>query len=294
MITDLSILYKQFLFSLPICTNLDLCNKNIGRNLRYFLILLFTFSSIQAMQNELLDAPVIISLSRHMERYNRTKELMEQAGFSHIQRFEAIDGATVNDDFFHRLNIMDSRLARKGCSASHLTVWKHFAEGSSEKEHLFICEDDMLPHSDFATLFPLYWEATPKDFDLIMVGNKFNEKVKTEEKVISSPAIALHAYIVTKKGAQILFDEYQKIPEGSSEQDYIIDNFVSKMMQEKKITYYCYNGKKYPDKENKRKIRKNFSSGICFQNLEFDSTISDKNLLKKLDRKIKSFFSSKK
>lgn len=251
-----------------------------GRMIKYLLTFLCAFALVHGHVNmsAILDSPVIISLDRHKERYEETSRLMEKAGFTHIARFAAIDGAHRSDEFFKSLNIYDDRPGRRGCAASHLTLWKTLAEDTTGKECLFICEDDMLPHSDFATLFPLYWQQTPPDFDIVMVGSKCRG-VEDETLVVSKPAIALHAYILSKKGAQILLDNFSKIPKEGKPSLYIIDNFVKRMMEENKIIYYCYNGKKFPDPINKEKIRKNFATGICFQNLEFESTIAKKNII---------------
>ncbi len=222
----------------------------------------------------ILDFPVIISLGRHMERYEETYRLMEQAGFTNIRRFEAIDGYFTKDEFFKKLNIQAGMPGQKGCTASHLVLWKRFVEDPAEKEFLFVCEDDMLPHSDFPNLFPLYWEVTPKDFDILMVGNELIEKIETEDLIITIPAQTTHAYIISKNGAKQLLDLYQKIPQNSDGLDFIIDVFIRKMMQQKKIIFYCYNGKKYPDNINQEKIVQSCNTGICFQNLTFNSTIS--------------------
>ncbi len=252
-----------------------------------FLVFLWSFALVHG--EAILDSPVIISLSRHMDRYEETHRLMEKAGFTHIVRFEAIDGYHTSEDFFKNLNIYDDRLGRRGCAASHLTLWKNFVENGSDREYLFICEDDMLPHSDFSRLFPIYWEATPKDFDIVLVGNKLANK--SDDLVVSIPAIALHAYIISKRGAQILLDNYREIPKEGKPSLYIIDNFVKRMMEENKITYYCYNGKKFPDRINEEKIRKNFATGICFQNLEFDSTIAKKNWFVQYFQRFKKWIS---
>lgn len=252
-----------------------------------FLAFLLLF---QMAYGEILDSPVVISLGRKIERYEETFKLMEQAGFTNIQRFEAVDGQATGEDFFKKLNIIDHRPGRRACAASHLTLWKKFLE-ESEREYLFICEDDMLPHSEFSTLFPIYWKETPKDFDLVLVGNKFFKEMEGEELIVSVPAIALHAYIVSKRGAQILVDNYSKIPKGSTTSDYIIDNFVVRMMSDNKIVYYCYNGKKYPDPVTLPLIQKKYDTGICFQNNKFESNIDKpKSWIVRWLKTIKAYF----
>ena len=245
------------------------------KKILYSFVWLYS-SFVYCSYDNILDGPVIISLSRHKARFEETRRLMTKAGFTNIQRFEAVDGAMYPDFFYENFNIFDTNEPRRGCAASHISLWHLLVADTSDKQTLFICEDDMLPHTDFSILFPLYWNATPKNFDLIMVGNKMCSKVREEDLVVSVPTLATHAYIITKKGAKILLDHYKQIPKGSSEGSYIIDVFLRKMMQANKITYYCYHGKKFPDRVNSNKIRKNFADGICFQNLHFVSTISGK------------------
>ena len=202
----------------------------------------------------MLDSPVVISLARTMEeRYNKTCEFLKERGFTNIKRFEAVDGYNTPVEFFQQLNIVAGSPGEKGCAASHILLWKAFVEGYKDREFLFVCEDDILPHQDFAKLFPLYWKETPADFDLVMVGNWIDSP--SEALVIVQPTFQTHAYIITRKGAKKLLDLYPAY--GG-----VIDHFLIKAMGENKITYYCYNG---------RKIGSIW--GICFQNLNLPGTI---------------------
>ncbi|MDP1608679.1 MAG: glycosyltransferase family 25 protein [Chlamydiales bacterium] len=228
----------------------------------------------------ILDQPVVINLNRHLSRFETTKCLMEQSGFTNIQRFEAIDGFYTTNDFFERLGIFGkvAGVGQKGCAASHLLVWEDFLK-NSEKEFLFVAEDDMLPHSDFLQLFPIYWNLTPPFFDILLVGNQMN-MTPSEPYLVPEPAFCLHAYIISKKGAQKLLGLYKQVPKDDPGMC-IIDIFMVKAMQQKKIIFYCYNGTKFPDKINHEagNISHDRDTGICFQNARLGSSIHATDLI---------------
>lgn len=241
----------------------------------FHLLLLYGQQDDQLDPQTILDSPVIISLERIIERYEETSRLMQQAGFTNIQRFNAIDGWFTDEDFFHKLNIhKDLNPGRKGCAASHLLLWEKFAKDTSEKEFLFICEDDMLPHSNFPILFPLFWKAAPKDFDIFMVGClNFIAEDQKDKLINNSPSATTHAYIISKKGAKKLLDFYNALTKDFQTDNFIIDLFIMELMTKQKIIYYCCNGINFPDFLNRKKIVMDRAVGICFQNCTFASTI---------------------
>jgi len=246
-------------------------------------IFLTNFASAAPPFEQVLDRAVVISLDRHRHRFEETKTLMQKAGFTNIERFQAIDGFFSEESFFENLGIFKGSPGQKGCTASHLLVWKNFLE-SSEKPYLFVAEDDMLPHFNFMQLFPMYWEKTPKDFDIVMVGNQLESKNR-EDFILKKRTACTHAYIISRKGAikllklykkSSLFDLKQHAPIFRGDiKKYVIDMFLSKMMYKNKIIYYCYKGKMFPDKFNKEKgnIIPKRDSGICFQNASLGSSI---------------------
>jgi hypothetical protein len=153
---------------------------------------------------------------------------------------------------------------------------------SSDKKWLFVAEDDMLLHSDFSHLFPLYWSQTPKDFDIVLVGNQMNASVSSS-LVVSNPSFCLHAYIISKKGAKKLLKAYASIAKNDMKR-HVIDIFLISVMDRRlrvrpSLIYYCYNGKPFPDFKNKDSIFKVRDSGICFQNYTLQSTINLKSKL---------------
>lgn len=250
------------------------------------LISLFIFSpplfSEEKPPQNVLDSSIVISLERHSFRYNETKKLMEQAGFTNIIKFNAIDGFNTEPAFFEKLHILGGAPGQKGCAASHLLIWKQFFSSPSSNEFLFVSEDDMLPHSNFATLFPQYWKQTPKDFDIVLVGNQFDHSnYKKEDLVVQVPSWCTHAYIISKKGAEKLYNLYMNLPPDSGI-TFVIDIFLVNAMYNNKIQYFCYNGKNHPDPVNfeKGNIRRERDTGICFQNNQLGCTIHSVELTK--------------
>ncbi len=233
----------------------------------FLLAIVFSIGSAHGESSQktdaaiLLDSPVIVSLSRLMDRYHTTREFMEKRGFTNIRRFDAIDGLNTPKEFFDDLHIFHGTPGQKGCAASHLILWKTFLEEPSGREFLFVCEDDNVPHVDFATLFPLYWQETKEDFDLLLVGNLLAEPAN-EDLIVQIPAWCTHAYIISKKGAKKLVELF---PQHGG----IIDEFLKDLMTRNQIICYSYNGKKYPDPVHNRSV----DTGICYQNRYFRTTI---------------------
>lgn len=236
------------------------------------------FSLAQAAEDyrEVLDGAVVINLSRHIHRFEKTKALMEKVGFTNVQRFDAIDGFFIGQSFFEGLNIYTGNPGQKGCAASHLLAWENFL--LSDKKWLFVAEDDMLPHSDFEFLFPFYWQNTPKDFDIVMVGNQMNVS-EQDSFIVSEPCFCMHGYIISREGAKKLLNAYKTINR-NDENMHIIDVFLINIMSnrffiQQPLIYYCYNGTAFKDRENIRNknIFSGRDTGICFQHKYLGSTI---------------------
>ncbi len=243
-----------------------------------FPVLLSAYSPEKMEWRQVLDKAVVINLNRHIHRYEETKFFMEKAGFTNIRRFEGVDGFFTEKSFFESLNVWTGGPGQKGCAASHLLVWEDFL-AHSDKDYLFVAEDDMLPHSHFADLFPLYWDKTPESFDIVMVGNQmdYHSPSRRERFVVSVPSFCTHAYIISKKGARKLLDLYRSLSREETNV-HVIDIFMIKMMLGGKIDYYCYNGQIFKDLENDS-IFVGRDTGICFQNKELGSTIHQKDII---------------
>jgi len=187
----------------PIMPGLSNMFKSLLTLFCFHLFLLYGQQDYEMDTRIILDTPIMISLDRYLERYDETCQLMQQAGFTNILRFSAIDGHFTDDDFFQKLNIHKNLLpGQKGCAASHLLLWEKFLKDDSDRDFLFVSEDDMLPHSNFSILFPLFWKAVPRDFDIFLIGCEFVYKISEEQKeniIVTIPSQNTHAYIISKK-----------------------------------------------------------------------------------------------
>ncbi len=218
---------------------------------------------------EILDCPIVISLDRKPERYEFTQNLMLQAGFTNIQRFSAVDGFLIDDNFFKEMGLTQGSPGRKGCFASHLLVWKSILEG--DRDYVFVLEDDVIPIQDFKNLFKYYWNKTLPNKDLIMVGNAI-ENIGAPIK--AEPTFCMHAYILSKKGASILIEQFNHfVVSGFKEKLEALDWFTIDLMKKNKIAYCCWL-RKENTYDKSFVINVNAASGLCAQNFSMPSTIS--------------------
>lgn len=156
---------------------------------------------------------VIMGLTRYAFRREYTAAKLATVGFTNIEIVEAFDGFhgdvdAVLDELGVKFN-SGLRPGHKGCSYTMMREWKRFLD-SGEEYRLFF-EDDSLPHLELAKgLGQKFWDATPKDFDILymgnMMGNGHPELQEPSKLVVQVPTYCLHAYILTRKGAQRMFD----------------------------------------------------------------------------------------
>lgn len=114
-----------------------------------------------------------------------------------------------------------------GCAISHISIWKKFLK--SNKQYAIIFEDDIIfKQKNFKKKILFYLSNTPKDFDILYLGcfgsnpnNTFFNSIMTLlnksntfsqiNKYIIKPKVALatHAYILSKSGAEKLVNLLQ-------------------------------------------------------------------------------------
>jgi GR25 family glycosyltransferase involved in LPS biosynthesis len=115
----------------------------------------------------------------------------------------------------------------QGIALSHLNLWKQFLKNDSE--FLLVLEDDVVLVDDAFAKLQDALNNTPNDFDVLYLGyfgsqsttsvfttlmslcslkSEYSHKVN---KYVSKPAVALatHAYVLSKKGAQKLVDNLE-------------------------------------------------------------------------------------
>lgn len=191
---------------------------------------------------------VIMGLKRYAFRREYCSARLEAAGFSNLECTDSFDG--FNDDVDEALRVLgiqfnpELRPGHKGCSYSHMKAWKDMIDEGVPYRIFF--EDDALGHLDLPKgLGQKFWDATPKEFDILYMGNMMNPndpQVKKEENlVVSVPSYCLHAYMVTLEGAKKMFALAKEMnAEGKPLNMLDIQVFIWQV--ERKINWYCWNG----------------------------------------------------
>jgi hypothetical protein len=156
---------------------------------------------------------IVMGLNRYAFRREYTAAKLSGVGFTNIEIVEAFDG--FNQDVDKALNDLgikfnpDLRPGHKGCCYTMMREWKRFIDSGDEYRLFF--EDDAIPHLDLGKgLGQKFWDATPKDFDILYMGNMmrhgYSDLEDPKKLVIQVPTYCLHAYILTRKGAERMFN----------------------------------------------------------------------------------------
>lgn len=191
---------------------------------------------------------VIMGLKRYAFRREYSAARLAAAGFPNIECVDSFDG--FNDDVDKALTELGVSFnpelgkGHKGCSYTHMAEWKKMIDEGVPYRVFF--EDDALGHLDLPKgLGQKFWDATPKDFDILYIGNMMNpndpELNDPNKLVVRVPTYCLHAYIVTLEGAKKLFalakEMNQKLQHLA-----MLDIQLVLWQQQEKIKWYCWNG----------------------------------------------------
>ena len=79
----------------------------------------------------------------------------------------------------------------------------------SNRDWVLVFEDDVLPHPDVARLGELWWQETPRDFDILYLGNQLDAK-HVVGKVAVAECFCTHAFLVTRDGARKMLARIEK------------------------------------------------------------------------------------
>jgi len=241
--------------------------------------------------NHLFEKPAfIIHLSHMKERKEYVIQNIKNAGFTDIILFEGVDGQnpdSVRDEMDKNKNPLLDKSLRPGaigCLLSHLKLYQHIIQNNIQISTIF--EDDVHFHPEWKTLSHEYYELSPKDFDVIFIGNQLNSsfvKNPISKLITTEPIYCTHAYIVTLEGAKRLYDcilnwKHPQNKKGLLAIDVMIRNIQEEYQSKepKPFRWYSWNGTRYPCTHNK--IDNHYSvrnTGLVFQNTEFISQIDD-------------------
>ena len=184
----------------------------------------------------LLDNTFVINMTADRSRLEEFDSMMAACNWNY-ERFPAINGkklmgswANITDpDEYEQLQIILTKKKRYvsnttllshgeiGCLLSHLSLWEEVAN-NPEKNRIAIFEDDARTHVDGNTirklLIDFYTYLDENDIpepDMLYLGksldNCMDYKKVWGNVYRSIHPLCLHAYIITKKGAQKLLDQ---------------------------------------------------------------------------------------
>ncbi len=175
-----------------------------------------------SFQDLLSQGGVILSLPRYQHRFEHTKQRLEEAGFVNLQFYKGVDGFEENlEEVSKTLELpgvyVDEISTKPGhiaCTLSHITLWKKIVDDNLP--YLLIFEDDALPHPRFKEIASQWWDRTPRDVDMILLGNQMDTQnpllFDPHNLIVRFPAFCLHAYIVTQQGAKRLLQLVKEEP----------------------------------------------------------------------------------
>lgn len=219
----------------------------------------------------------VINLDRRNDRLEVCLNRIREAGFVNVQRVRGVDG--LNDDLLecwtrygspsfspHDVDFV-KYMGRQGCALSHYGVWQEMITQSIP--YAIVFEDDVEFHNRWSYLSEKYWENTPRDFDIMYMGGQID--IPREGNIIVSPVFCTHAYIITLKGAKILYDLCLKSSSGTYTIDcMIIDHMKATFAtngQHYPFKWYVWNGSMFPDpnvhKKGSKWVQRN--NGLVFQ-----------------------------
>ncbi|MCD6029165.1 MAG: uncharacterized protein K0S78_1339 [Thermomicrobiales bacterium] len=212
-----------------------------------------------AAWHDVLAAPAfLINLDRNSERKAMSCLELKRGGFSQVVRFAAIDGQSSprlaeawrelgNPGVDPTDAAFSSSPGRQGCLLSHLLIWKSLASGSNPFAGIF--EDDIVLHRDWHGLAPLFYAATPKDFDVLFMGSRIENP--TDSPVQAQPSFSTNAYLITRTGARKLLSLILEAPAGVATLDVMINRIQKRALRQDPetggFTWYNWNASSFAD-----------------------------------------------
>jgi len=251
--------------------------------------------------NEILNQPAFIihvpelAADRNEYAINNVKD----AGYKNIILFNGVNGHK-EEEVNIALKLFNIEKYDKwcskgniGCNLSMLKVLLTIIEQNIPLATIF--EDDILFHPDWNKLALNFYNNTPKDYDIIYMGNQIEECCVENciPRINRKSCFCMHAIIVSNKGAKQLLKLILgwdinscyaekcmgRIPDGITNCDIILKNYqdmiLNKKMNNFMLTWYCWNGTNHKCQYNELPLdtnKKSRNTGLVFQNDSFNST----------------------
>ena len=228
---------------------------------------------------ELYNAPAfIVNLDRKPDRLLTATERIKEAGFTNVSRWKAVNAIDSDELEQSWLSLFDNKkptfhkkdpefltiVGKQGCYLSHLALWKHMIDNKLELVTVF--EDDIMFHPQWTDLAPLYWKNTPKNYDLVFIGNQLD--CYSQHNIDRVPVYCTHAYVINLQGATKMYELLKKDP-------YTIDCMMIDHMRldnnrtvKSPFDWFVWNATFYPTKYLSLK-----NTGLVFQDDVYESTI---------------------
>ena len=191
---------------------------------------------------------IIMGLQRYAFRREYSVARLGAAGFSNIQCVDSFDGFHADvDKALQELGVKfvdDLRPGHKGCSYSHMKAWKDMIDEGVPYRVFF--EDDAIGHLDLPKgLGQRFWDATPKNFDILYLGNMMGgndpKLADSNALVVQVPSYCLHAYMLTLDGAKRLWSLANEM-NARGQPLQMLDVQLVLWQVEGKLNWQCWNG----------------------------------------------------
>lgn len=226
--------------------------------------------------NEFLKLPAfLISVDQTKERFHNSVQRIREAGFQDIRVFEAVKGNspdTLAEEWSKHPTTYDKKhlhAGPAGCLLSHLGVLKRIIDENHSAAVVF--EDDVLFHTQWHGLAPQYYLHTPKGADMIYMGHHCGNAIP-HLAIYRIPVYCTHAYVVTKRGAQRLYEILTKYPYDFTHQIdmmlVMIQNEIMRGESQFALDWLVWNTEQFPDPESAKHIHPHVvhkDKGLVFQ-----------------------------
>lgn len=226
---------------------------------------------------DVLNAPCfLLNMDACPDRLELSMHNIKAAGFTNIERIRGIDART--DDLPMEwkkhgsppFDPSDKEFleypGKQACALGHYNMWKRIIDDGIPVVTVF--EDDVEFHQQWETLAPLFFNGTPKDFDILYLGSQIDVPIQGE--VTTCPVFCTHAYIITQEGARKLYDLCIQHPKGTRTIDCLLIDEMFHVFRSNgtyhPFTWYVWNGTRFFDEKavkNKDWAKRNM--GLVFQ-----------------------------
>ena len=191
---------------------------------------------------------VMMGLQRYAFRREYSAARLGAAGFLNIELVNSFDG--FYDDIDRALSELGVQFnpelgkGHKGFSYTHMKEWKRMID--EEAPYRVFFEDDALGHLDLPKgLGQKFWDATPKEFDILYLGSMMNiadpALNSPNALVVQSPTYCTHAYILTLQGAKRIWSLAKEMNAAGHHLN-VLDIQLVIWQTEKKLNWQCWNG----------------------------------------------------